>query len=248
MSGYEHMPRERFVDDVRLNGLGAPFNDERVAGAFFDLASQLALRFADYDLVLGDDTSGRLAAIVMHRVASNIRLEENLPKPALRFAASAIAKHAHKPGFITSPASPDSRVLIVSEGIASGGSVEGLGRIIAKGGRAMDHIDVACIGTFDEYDLPNPIEGASLYIGDTRPTTSMDSSAATLLRGPQSRRYKGVAKSRSHFNVVIDDEADRGEINRTRIEAKDFGDLLVRYAVVRDMESEIYPIVLVDKV
>lgn len=167
MSPRENSIQQEFVEAVVRSDLTFPFNRHEVVAAFFCLAEQLTRRITEYDLVVGDDSKGRLPALVLGRVVANARQAVGLDKPTRRFAHGGNLHDnfdALRPDFIPEPKSNDDRTLIVTEGINQGFHVRGLFDAAAMK-RNPGTIDVATVGLIG-FGKRRNVYGADLYIGE----------------------------------------------------------------------------------
>lgn len=245
MSDLRNSESQPFLDAVKANKLGRPFSSKRVAKAFFSLTRQLTNRLTDYDLVVADDTSGRLAAIVMRGVASIVRVESGKPQPKLVFVQGHDIKYMQQAAaLIPEKTSSNARTLIVTEGIATGRHVRNIGQVITPKREAAS-IDIASVGNYSPR-LINPIPGTGLYVGDVNINDSTDEPCE---QAPAQELYKGklthagVTKDYYGPTATICHYTSQVEINRSRVQAEIFADLLYQAAVRGIIEPPLpYPI------
>lgn len=112
------------LDDLRQN-VRHPFNAIGIMSVMFEVAEQLNPSLASYDLVVGDDVSGRLPAILYWRLANARRLQNGLPRASIRFINGRWGRNGDLlPDCAFRPEPADgSRSLIVTEHIQTGASV-----------------------------------------------------------------------------------------------------------------------------
>lgn len=82
----------------------------------------------EYDLMIGIDASGRIPALILFKLATNIYEKNGYPAPMFRF----IAGHAPKDGIreIINKWNPKKRVLIIEDLIGSGNSIRNLAYVL----------------------------------------------------------------------------------------------------------------------
>ncbi len=147
--------------------IGPPFNDLEILKLTLSLAEQVNSSLADYDLIVGDDRSGRLPAMVFWWLAKFRREEAGLPAPVRKFMQG---KYRGDPpdDFFPAPASDDSRALIVTEYVDSGDNVGRIrSAISANSRRDRGSIDVATLTYLDDRSKKSP-PGANFYHPTTR--------------------------------------------------------------------------------
>jgi hypothetical protein len=105
-------------------GLAYPFNEANVVCGLFALAEKIAPQALAYDLLVGEDTSGRLAAHVMRNLINQRRRAEGMEPVQTRFAnaRTKIADHLR----CVPPPVDSSRTLVVTEYAYRGNTVLGL--------------------------------------------------------------------------------------------------------------------------
>jgi hypothetical protein len=138
------LSNDRLPDDNQPRELSYPFSEPEVVKGLFDLARQTHKNAGKYDVIIGEDTSGRLPALFMREVITRRRAELGLPRAAMRFVSGRIEEDLPE-GFLPPLATPDSRALIVSEYIFTGHSILGVHKAITKS-REKARIDIASLG------------------------------------------------------------------------------------------------------
>lgn len=117
-----------------------------------------------FTTIVGEDTSGRIPALIIGKAVNIIREQHGLPRARRLFVSGRIAQH-NIPNYAA--LSGDDRALLITEYICSGISVNDALDAL----RRVGFVD-PCAATLDRSSRPNPIEAESLYMGDTRSYTN----------------------------------------------------------------------------
>jgi hypothetical protein len=145
----ENVQKERPRNLAELAAsVGPPFNDESVLHTFSLLASELSYNLHEYDVVIGDDASARLPAMVYWRMINRARQGEGLSRAEMRFA-NGRSREDFPSGFLPK-AKPGSRALILTEYIFSGRSAMNLYEAAANH-RSGNVIDIAALSISETY-------------------------------------------------------------------------------------------------
>lgn len=167
-----------------------PFNEPSVLPAVFDLAQRLNPTLGQYDFVVGEDTSGRVPALLFRRLVNMRRAEMNLPNAKLGFLNGRYDGDPLPKGTYTQ-ATPGSRALIVSEFICSGGSVRRVYNLVRQD-RDATTIDIASLGKLETpyalYGLP-----VTLYVAAQHGERSIDNILYSSFE-PRVKLITGVVK------------------------------------------------------
>jgi hypothetical protein len=164
-----------------------PFTAGVVVRTMFDLAERLNPGMANYDLVVGDDTSGRLPAILYWRLINKRRNESGLPPAACRFMSGRYLGDSAPPLPIES--TPGSRALIITEWIQTSSSVKTIYDAVKKI-RDGSRIDIGSLGRANDKALDLG-HGSAVFAADNSPNDQIDHH----LYGPAIRQHIGVHKS-----------------------------------------------------
>jgi hypothetical protein len=121
-----------------------PFNNNCVLPAFLDLAEQLDAGLASYDLVVGEDTSGRLTSLLYWRMINKRRHEQGLGAAAIRFINGRF--EGALPNSLPKASAHNARTLIVTEYVCSGGSARRVYGLVGRD-RIPGSIDIAAAGS-----------------------------------------------------------------------------------------------------
>lgn len=203
-----------------------PFADEAVLGAMYSVAEQLNPDLVSYDLIIGDDTSGRLPALLYRRLINDRRREQNLPGASTRFVNGRF--YYEFPSGLLPPASTDtSRALIVTESVCSGDSIM---RIYDRSSKQRDaaRLDVATVGTWKSNISLEP--GSRFIVGSSQDIEVLDSKLYD--RSDEARARKGVTKIYGplHSKRLAKGDFDMQRVGRARKDialiADHFGALL----------------------
>lgn len=129
---------------VMLGGMSYPFNHSSVVRDLFALARQVHPNAHEYDLIIGEDTSGRLPALVLRGVINARRQALGLEKSAIRFICGTRVEPV--PERVIPPQRSDaSRALIVTECVDSGDSIVRVYKGLSQHWPAS-RIDIAAAG------------------------------------------------------------------------------------------------------
>lgn len=144
-----------------------------------------------YTTIVGEDTSGRIPALVIGKAVNIVRQRSGLPKARRLFISGAI-DNDQVPGFAAEAA--DKATLLITEYIVSGGSARK-----ALGGLARAGFQHSSVATLDRYDWGNHhIPVVDFYMGDR---TTYTARADAFLHGPFVEEFKGVAKLRGEAHA-----------------------------------------------
>ena len=108
--------------ELETGALSRPFNKDCVISALYEVSSQIWPQADAYDLVVGEDTSGRLSALVIRGVVNAKRSAIGVPAAKIRFISGQIDVPLPN-GFLPEPEDEQSRALIVSEYVETGTSI-----------------------------------------------------------------------------------------------------------------------------
>ena len=130
---------------------------DQLGQPIFDVLQELkeSINKGDYGMVIGDDASGRVPAMIIQKVLKNIYQEKGFSPPEVRFVTGSKGakdpEHKAKlldeylikalPGTIET----DRRVLVVTDMIDSGRSIEPLVTALSKSGVKFDVVTVATV-------------------------------------------------------------------------------------------------------
>lgn len=135
------------ADEFSVDHLGSPFNGEGVVECLEELANLVYSQAHKYDVVVGEDTSGRLPALVLRGVINERRIALGLKPAQMRFVSGRTCEIVPT-GFMPEPMNSKQRALIVTECISSGRSVLAVYHAI-KNERDPSKIDILAIGSND---------------------------------------------------------------------------------------------------
>ncbi len=77
-----------FVNENLLRSLHKPFNDGLILRSTVRLILELGPKLKEYDTVIGDDVSGRVLALLLHKIISAERVRNSKPKDTIYFVSS----------------------------------------------------------------------------------------------------------------------------------------------------------------
>lgn len=141
-----------------------PFDNMVLLSKMFELAEKLNPDLESYDLIIGDDTSGRLPALLYWRLANARRQERGLEPASIRFINGRYTADKPLPGELIPPEHTDgSRSLIVTEYVMTGGSVENIYHIVSQQ-RDRRRIDIAALGS--EMSRVATARGSNFYTAE----------------------------------------------------------------------------------
>ena len=139
-------------------------------------AKGLKPQISQYDLIVGDDTSGRLPARLYWRLANMRRQEQGMRPASLRFISGRNSGYLPEKGMLPIETSDAARALLVTEYICNGGNIRNIHKAVWAE-RVPGRIDIA---TLDQSYYSLGLErrfpkGTSLYCG-TDPRHPLDQS------------------------------------------------------------------------
>lgn len=206
----------------------------------------------EYGIIIGDDASGRIPALVLGGLIKKISKLRNLSEPNIIFIpgklnnpqdekmAEMLQNHLSKYGV-----KKEGRVLVVTEAIVSGQTLSVLSALLKKLGFVAD---IAAIGIEDQYSfMENEREknlgNSNIISGDYIRKGSLGESHTPLVYGKRREKtgvYKnsGDLKSQSvksmYGNTQINKTEIQKKINETRIEANILVDKLVDWYLAQN--------------
>jgi hypothetical protein len=220
--------RPQDLEDLARN-VSAPFNDESVLHTFSALACELAATLPDYDVVIGDDISGRLPAMVYWRMINRVRLAEGLPRAEMRFA-NGRSKSDFPPGFLPE-ATLGARALILTEYVFSGNSAMNLYEAAANQ-RSGNCIDVAALSSYEMFTLrrlPNMSRGANFY---RTPAGTHFGACLHAHVQPGVKDSLGVVKSRKELFSHRDPSSDMKRVRQARADVAKVANYLYERSIL----------------
>lgn len=135
---------EDFLAYVAVAELDKPFCHPRVAKGLLQLSAQLDPHILNYNVLIADDTSARLPALVLRGVMNSRRAQLGTGPVALRFANGASSEPLPK-GYLPNPQPTTQRALIFTEYVSSGESAQNLYHAVRQQ-RSARQIDFATLG------------------------------------------------------------------------------------------------------
>ncbi len=196
-----------------------PFGgNQTVIPCLLELAERLNNSLASYDLVVGEDTSGRLPSLVYWRIVNARRKEIGLPPAAIRFV-SGRSEYSLLEHEIPQASTDDARALVVTEFVCSGGSVRNVLHSL-RTLRDPSTLDVATLGASPPSPENRP--GAHFYSADARrPNVDL-----FLHFDERIEPLKGVAKFRGPAHSYRPEGVDFTRVRQTREDIQEIAALI----------------------
>jgi hypothetical protein len=207
--------------------LDFPFRSPTAVTCMYELAEQLQPHLAEYSRIVGDDTSGRLPALVYRKLINQARAKAGLP-PAQTFFIAGSGEQLWREYFPELASPFEGRTLVVTEYTSSGRSPAEMYYSLAS--HTPEHeVDFAMIGAEEgaaEVVKESTEAGSRIFIGNE------GSIVASLLYHPGRVEYKGVFKRAGDARAVRQPKEyyDGAAVARARQDAariaEKFGELL----------------------
>lgn len=202
-----------------------PFHHRSLRDALVTACADVVPLADRYDLIVGEDTSGRLPALVIRGVINARRQALGLPKARMRFISGRRRRFVPD-GTFPEALSPSDRALVVTEFIASGTSVLRSYQAVASA-RAREQIDIVTLGSREEgieQTRSRIVDQSVLHAPD------QDFGIEAILYGQGAQREKGVEKQHGHcFSVRQPIGAyDSQAVRRARADINDIIPLIAR--------------------
>lgn len=174
-----------------------------------------------FTTIVGEDTSGRIPALIIGKAINIVRERKGLPKARRVFVSGRTYNDVdpHYQAF-----GDDDKALLITEFISSGGSVAAASRALSRAG--FKHVDVAAIDREVSFFDSVRLTDHRYYFGDYR--TYTDRADKHLYRVDS--RYKGVYKVSGEVHSRREDllgPSDREALVRSRLDYDHFAEELV---------------------
>jgi len=130
---------QKIIDECEIGQL---FGGERIINSISRLVLELRDRIPQYDTILSDDASGRLISLILKQLIDKKRKEEEKPNSKIYFLAS--GQHRDEKinsliqDFILKRKNELGNTLLVTEFIATGGSISPLVEVLEREGINFD--------------------------------------------------------------------------------------------------------------
>ena len=179
--------------------LHPPFNTEAVISAFSNLAEAIKPFLHNYNVIIGDDVSGRLPTLVIANLAGKRRRQMGLSNPSVFFInAGASITLAGRPeitlpkiaGIISQHRSPNQNILIVTEFVGTGASLAALANEFRRQGIIPD---LCVLNSHNDPALIDSLKGYRIYCGSSKNNVGSLFYKNTALTGVKSPFTSSIA-------------------------------------------------------
>lgn len=134
---YEELVKEKL--DELIEKVDFPFNDETVLSSIYELAKQLNPKLEQYDLIIGDDTSGRLLALLYGKLVNYRRQELGMEPAEIRFMDGKYRGEVPSSAF-PKETDKNARTLIATELVNEGKNISNIYRA-ATNSKALQYLE-----------------------------------------------------------------------------------------------------------
>lgn len=176
----------------------------------------------EYDLILGDDTGGRIPTLIVARAINTLRGLEGKNKVPVRFAYNNFDQAEEFKDILKKLGRTPNRVLLITEFISTGGTVLDIGKFFMDVGKGAIKLDIASVDTRynkKAYKYKSSYVGAissyfgAIYVGDQSGATPSIYNHSFGLRRHTTRdnrvikgnpAFKDVFLARKDVKIVAD--------------------------------------------
>lgn len=173
--------------DKREYRLGTPLEDMELREMIASVALAVLTDAGEYTTIVGEDTSGRIPALIIGKAINILRQRQGLPKARQVFMSGRISKVA-SPDFYAQ--SDDDKALLITEYILTGGSAQNtlnsLEKMAGFKHRSVLAVDRQNMVGNDIHDVEQ------MYLGDVATYTGRSDAHLYCMNAA----YKGVHKER----------------------------------------------------